>query len=418
MPEKILLIDDHEETVRVVKFILEQRGYEVITAISGETGITLAKEDRPDLILLDVMMPGLNGVEVCRQLRADTDFDTVPIVMFTAKDKVDDKWAGFEAGADDYLTKPTAPDELDRRIQVLLKRAAQAEDVVQEFESLAVTSDNLGGINPTAVPVDEIDARTLSPLPPPLRLDEEEVLPNLIAVVGVRGGVGTTTVAINLAASLADNAGQTFLVDLDMVQGHVALYLQQKIQHESLNDLSRLTNTLELARRWQKFTLPGGNGLQLLLSRPNLVGQWPVPTTNQIEVLIDALTQTAQYIVVDVGRGFLPSAIPVLQRAGYIIVCTQPERVSLLAAKRFLKMLPSYSGQGAKNQVLMTTMGLESTLPQSAVEEFIQHELMATVPISSKEMAYAVNHNEPLVRLQSGSKAAEIFRNVVNRVAI
>lgn len=416
MSDKILVIDDHEETIRVVKFILEQRGYEVISAISGTTGLALAREDKPDLILLDVMMPGLNGVEVCRQLRADMNFDDVPIVMFTAKDRVDDKWAGFEAGADDYLTKPTEPEELDRRIQVLIRRAGRSEDSAHELTSPYLDD---GGTGEMRAPLaDEMNLHTLLPIQPPSRLDEEEVASNLIAVVGIRGGVGATTVAINLAASLADNAGQTFLVDLDLIQGHVALYLQQKIQHESLNDLSRLTNTLELARRWQKYTLPAGNGLQLLLSRPNLVGQWPVPAVNQIETLIDALIQSAQYIVVDVGRGFLPSAMPILRRAGHVLVCTQPERVSLLAAKHFLKVLPTYMGRGAKHQVVMTTMGIDSALPQPAVEEFIQHEMLATIPISSKEMAYAVNHNAPFVRLRPASKAADIFRNIVRRVAV
>lgn len=414
MSDKILVIDDHEETIRVVKFILEQRGYEVVSAISGETGMSLAREDKPHLILLDVMMPGLNGVEVCRQLRSDPIFDDVPIVMFTAKDQVDDKWAGFEAGADDYLTKPTDPEELDRRIQVLIRRAGLTDDVVHELASMNIKESATGEI--VAQLEEEEGASALLPLPPPSRLEEAEVASNLIAVVGVRGGVGTTTVAINLAASLADNAGQTCLVDLDLIQGHIALYLQQKIQHESLNDLSRLTNTLELARRWQKYTLSAGNGLELLLSRPNLIGQWPVPAVNQIEILTDALVQSAQYIVVDVGRGFLPSAMPILRRAKHVLVCTQPERVSLLAVKRFLKALPTYMGQEARQQVLMTTIGIDSSLPQPAVEDFIQHELLATIPISSKEMAYAVNHNGPFVRLRPASKAAEIFRDIVHRI--
>jgi pilus assembly protein CpaE len=239
-----------------------------------------------------------------------------------------------------------------------------------------------------------------------------------MAVIGVRGGVGTTTVAINLAACLADYAGQTHLVDLDLTQGHIALYLQRKIQHESLNDLSRFTNPLELARRWQKFTLPEGTGLQLLLTRPNVVGEWPVPSPNQIEVLVDALVQTNQFIVVDIGRSFLPATLPVLRRAGHILVCTKPERVSLLAAKRLLKALPAYTGRGSRLHVLMTTMGLDNSLPQPAVEEFIQHELMATIPINYKEMAYAVNHNAPLVRLRSTSPAAEVFRQIVEKVAV
>lgn len=416
MPDKILVIDDHEETRRVVKFILEQRGYDVLNAGSGATGLEMAVEEQPDIILLDVMMPGINGVEVCRRLRADSKFDDVPIIMFTAKDQVDDKWAGFEAGADDYLTKPTDPEELDRRIQVLLKRVSQGDSFVDTDELLRSTSVDSPQPDKTSVlqktPVDE---KQLRRNPPPSQV-EEETLDNLMVVLGVRGGVGTTTVAINLAASLADNAGQTHLVDLDLVQGHIALYLQQKIQHESLNDLSRLTNTLELARNWQKYTLPEGIGLNLLLSRPNVVGEWPVLTSNQIEVLIDSLADSTQFVVADIGRGFQLATIPILRRAGHIVVCVKPERVSLLAAKRLLKSLPAYMGKDAKVHVLMTTTGLESSLPQPAVEEFIQHELLATIPISYKEMAFAANHNAPLVRLRPASKAAEIFREIVDRM--
>lgn len=416
MPDKILVIDDHEETLRVVKFILEQRGYDVVNANSGATGLEMAKEDKPDVILLDVMMPGINGVEVCRRLRADADFDDVPIIMFTAKDQVDDKWAGFEAGADDYLTKPTDPEELDKRIQVLLRRASQGIEPVKSAETLEMTKGKLQKMQKTGDLQEKVDAQKLAPASPPPQLDEEEVIDNLIAVIGVRGGVGTTTVAINLAASLADNAGQTHLVDLDLVQGHIALYLQRKIQHESLNDLSRITNTLELARQWQKFAIPEEAGLQLLLSRPNIIGEWPVPTPIQIQILIEALVQSTQFAVADIGRGFQPAVMPVLRRAGHVIVCAKPERVSLLAAKRLIKVLPAYMGKGAEAYVLLTTLGLDSSLPQPAVEEFIQYELTATIPISFKEMAYAANHNAPLVRLRPASKAAEIFRKIVDQV--
>jgi pilus assembly protein CpaE len=270
---------------------------------------------------------------------------------------------------------------------------------------------------PVAAPTDDSAGEpALASVTPPPQLNELEVISNLIAVVGVRGGVGTTTIAINLAASLADNAGQTHLLDLDLVQGHVALYLQQKIMEISLNDLSRLTNNLELARSWQKYSVPEGIGLRLLLSRVNIVGEWPVLTSNQIEVLVDAIAPSTQFVVADIGRGFQSESLPVLRRAGHIIVCTKPERTSLLAAKYFVKKLNAYKGLGAKTHVLMTTMGLDSSLPQPAVEEFIKHELMATIPISYKEMTDAANHNAPLVRLRPASKAAEIFRKIVDQV--
>jgi pilus assembly protein CpaE len=339
--------------------------------------------------------------------------------MFTAKDQVDDKWAGFEAGADDYLTKPTDPEELDRRIQVLLKRASQGEILFEEDEPLSTVVEDSPDSQTDDSSKDEEKAieQTPSPASPPPQQEEIEIISNLVAVVGVRGGVGTTTVAINLAASLADNAGKTQLIDLDMEQGHVALYLQQKIKDESLNDMSRHTNNLELARQWKNYSLPQGIGLDLLLSRANIVGEWPVLTGTQTEVLLGAVASKTEFVVVDIGRGLRPTNLPVIHRAGHIFVCIKPERLSLLAAKHFLDMLKAHTGNGAKVHVLMATIGQEISFPKAAVEEFIQHELMATIPISYKEMANAVNKNTPLVRMQPASNAAEIFRNIVDQIA-
>lgn len=416
MPEKILVIDDHEETIRVVTFILEQRGYEVISASSGTSGISIAEDKRPDLILLDVMMPDMNGVEVCKRLRADDRFNEVPIIMFTAKDQVDDKWAGFEAGADDYLTKPTDPEELDRRIQVLLRRAGNVEELFDDEESLTTYIAETPVAEAADFSEDELEPEGLSPAAPAQQPEELELLSNFIAVAGVRGGVGTTTVAINLAASLADNAGKTHLLDLDMVQGHIGLYLQQKMVNESLNDLGQLNNNLELARQWQSRAVPEGIGLHLLLSRSNMVGEWPVLTGKQIEVLVEAIGPATEFVVADVGRGLQPAVLPIIRRAGHLVICTRPERVSLITAKQFIEEVKGFIGPETAVHVLMITFGQDVSLPQRAVEEFIQHQLAAIVPISYKEMAQAANQNAPLVRLQPTSKAAEIFRKIVDQI--
>ena len=117
MPEKILIIDDDVDTLRLVGLMLQRQGYQIIAANNGEQGLAHADSDSPDLILLDVMMPQMDGYEVARRLRANPDTANIPILMFTAKTQLDDKVIGFEVGANDYLTKPTHPSELQARVK-------------------------------------------------------------------------------------------------------------------------------------------------------------------------------------------------------------------------------------------------------------------------------------------------------------
>src|SRR5574341_1693916 len=125
MSEKILIIDDDLDTLRLVGIMLQRQGYQISAATNGEQGLAKALEEKPDLVLLDVMMPDMDGYEVTRRLRKNPATSSTPILMFTAKTQLDDKVTGFEVGADDYLTKPTHPTELLAHVRSLLARAAQ-----------------------------------------------------------------------------------------------------------------------------------------------------------------------------------------------------------------------------------------------------------------------------------------------------
>nr|MBP7228635.1 response regulator [Longilinea sp.] len=123
MAPKILIADDDPETLRLVSLMLQRQGYQVVTASNGVQAIGLARVEKPDLMIIDVMMPDLDGFEVVRQLRKNAETVTTPILMFTAKSQVEDKVQGYEAGADDYLTKPVHPAELQARLKSLLARS-------------------------------------------------------------------------------------------------------------------------------------------------------------------------------------------------------------------------------------------------------------------------------------------------------
>ena len=118
----VLVADDDEDILQLVSFRLERAGYTVVTAADGQQALAAARQHQPDLAVLDVMMPGLNGYEVTRQLRADPATAAIPVILLTARVQEADVSRGFEAGADDYLRKPFSPQELRSRVQAILAR--------------------------------------------------------------------------------------------------------------------------------------------------------------------------------------------------------------------------------------------------------------------------------------------------------
>jgi DNA-binding response OmpR family regulator len=128
--KRILVVDDEPTLVATLRYNLEREGYQVVTASDGDSGLSLARSDRPDLVILDLMLPVIDGFEVCRLLRREM---TVPILMLTAKADEVDKVVGLELGADDYVTKPFSMRELLARVRALLRRAETAPAVDVEL---------------------------------------------------------------------------------------------------------------------------------------------------------------------------------------------------------------------------------------------------------------------------------------------
>lgn len=124
--QRILIVEDEQDIADLVGFNLQRAGYEVLKAFDGVEGTAMAKRERPDLIVLDLMLPGRDGFAVFRELRRDTRTANTPVIMLTARAQTQDRIQGLEAGADDYLTKPFSPKELILRVQAVLKRADSA----------------------------------------------------------------------------------------------------------------------------------------------------------------------------------------------------------------------------------------------------------------------------------------------------
>lgn len=141
MKEKILIVDDEKDIVKMLEYNLKKENFRVFSAYNGEKALEAAKKENPDIIILDLMLPGIDGLEVCRILKNDLKTSSIPIIMLTAKSQETDKIAGLELGADDYVTKPFSPKELIARLKAVLRRVKDKEALPEILHIGDITID-------------------------------------------------------------------------------------------------------------------------------------------------------------------------------------------------------------------------------------------------------------------------------------
>ena len=380
MAKKILVVDDEIESVKLIGLMLQRRGYEIAAAGSGAQALEKARTDKPDLIILDVMMPDMDGYEVCRRLRADPATASVPVIMFTAKTMVDDKVAGFQAGADDYLTKPVHPEELASRIQAALLRAAR-----RQVEEKA-----------------------------PMRA-------KVLGFLGSKGGVGTTTLAVNVAVALAhrQTKGQQIIL-ADMQSGMTASSIQLGLRRQvgMWRLLEQPVERIE-ARLIEAQLEEHKTGIRVLGGQLEPYGVAAPLLPSYAEVIIQHLGGMADYLVLDLGVGLDDVNRYILPICDHVVVTTEPHRVSLTLAEALLnEMTSSFSLPRHRiSVILISKVPSASTLTQEAVEGLLQHDL-AGVVTSAPELAFqAAESGNPMVVAQPASLVAQQIRGIAEYLA-
>jgi phosphate regulon transcriptional regulator PhoB len=139
--KRALLIEDDRDIVELVRYNLEREGFQVASAMDGATGLVQVRKTPPDILLLDLMLPKLSGLEICKEIRRDQALNRLPILMLTARGEEADRVVGLEMGADDYVTKPFSPRELVARVKALLRRAEPPGETQRTIESRGLTID-------------------------------------------------------------------------------------------------------------------------------------------------------------------------------------------------------------------------------------------------------------------------------------
>ena len=299
MSARILIVDDDFETLRMVGLMLQHQGYEIIAANNGGQALSLAGQEQPDLIILDIMMPNMDGYEVARQLRSNPQTEIIPILMFTAKTQVDDKIAGYNAGADDYLTKPVHPAELIAHIKALLSRSSRRVDV-------SIKREEKG---------------------------------QLIGVIASKGGLGTSSLALNLAISMAKKSKlEVIAAELHPGNGTWSLELGFNQPTGLKNILTANPKEVNLAlldRELVKTTL----GPRLLMASNSLDDVNASLKTENIERLLQLLPEMADITLVDLGVPVLPDSIKFYDACDELILVMEPFPSCLASTKILLEEL-------------------------------------------------------------------------------
>lgn len=373
MPEKILIVDDDIDSLKLIGYMLQRNGYEIIAANSGAQALSKAFAEHPDLIILDVMMPDMNGYDVCRKLRANPQTQTTPIIMFTAKTMIDDKVAGFEAGADDYLTKPTHPAELTSRVKTILARnvPAEAEPVV-----------------------------TSTPPPPTIKSIAHKGIS--IGVIGAKGGVGTTTLALNIAAALLAHESNVIISDFRPGSGSLGAYLGFPRSVGWANLFTRAAAEIKLDSVEQEIETHS-SGLRALLSSAR-------PKEAQFHISLDTVTAVLHHLqlmskvlVLDLGSTYT-AAISRLQREmDKLVLVIEPNPIALKMGQDMLHELQG-NGDGQHIHIVVVNR-VQSAMqtPWHEVEHILGKEIRAIISPAPDLAFQSAEAQLPMVLFQPGA---------------
>lgn len=378
MAEKILLVDDDLDTLRLVGLMLQRQGYEIRAANNGLQALAMAQSELPDLILLDVMMPEMDGYEVARRLRAEPTTANIPLIMFTAKTQIDDKVMGFEAGADDYLTKPTQPRELFAHMKAVLSRSAKA---------------------PT--------------------LDEPTTeRGTLIGILAAKGGLGVSTLALNLGVALFAKFDKGVIVaDFRPGQGTISLELGY-LRSDGLNRLLQRPPTEITPSEIDLELLTHASGIQLLLASHFPRDAQYVNSLANFEAIARHLPHLAHHVVLDLGTSLTPVNEKVTQNCDRIIIVVEPVPQTLLQSTALIDDLVSNGvGENRINVVLVNRIRSGVQLSRSQVQERVGREIAVTFTPAPELTYQASIKHVPLFDQKTDSLTSQQFTQLAEEVA-
>ena len=383
---KVLVVDDDLNIQRVLVFTLKQEGFEVLVASDGETGVEMARNAEPDLILMDVAMPKLDGYAATQQIRAgERDGARVPIIMLTSEADVGERVKGLRAGADDDIVKPFHPLELIARIRALLARSGG------------------GQAQPTT---------------------DHPTLGQLCLFYGAKGGVGTTTIGINAGIALAaEMKRKVLLLDANLQFGDLRVFLDLGLESASIvNAISEPDLDTEL---FKKLVIHHHSGLDLLLAPTSPESADIVVERQRAEpTLLTNLLNTARklydYTLVDMAKSIDDFNLQLFDEADVIFVVMTADLSCLKNVQLVLKTMDNLGYERSKLQLVLNRSNAYTGINVKNAESVLGRKIDHQVINEYRGAISALNSGEPFMYSRPdgplGRSVAE-FARVVDRQA-
>jgi DNA-binding response OmpR family regulator len=374
MNEKILIVEDDPQMLRLLGLTLEREGYRIAAAQSAVAARAQLKAGIPDLMILDVMLPDVSGLDLCHELRQQPATAAIPILMLSALGQVPDKVAGLKAGADEYLVKPIESIELVARVGSLLERARRMRG---EFAA-----------------------------------DQGKV----ISFLASKGGLGTTTALVSVGAALAMDAKRVIVAELRPELGHLQTLLGLG-SGEGTQGLLALDAQAILAKSITGWVIRHNSGLQVLAAptgiRPDLA-----ITAEQSQAIVTALSRLADFVLLDLPPFPRLESEAALGLSDRVLLTMEPTRLGLESATAMAAYAKVHARPAAELRVLIINRA-PLTAPVSArqIQEQLGWTVLGAIPPAPDDAARAQQLGSPVVYAVPDSSLSQASKEIARGIS-
>jgi len=370
MDKKILVIEDDLSVTRLLEYTLKQEGYQVITASNGVEGLKAAQEKEPDLIVLNVMLPGIDGFEVCHRLRNEPQTAQLPILMLSGKAHQIDVTTGFKVGADEYLTKPAKPSEIASRVESLLARKTAANS-------------------------------------------------KTVAFLSSKRGVGTTTTVVNVAIALSQRGKQVIVVDICPYNGSISERLGVKPQDTFTHLLDKPIDTIN-RRDLESALAVHQTGIRVLSIHQPSEEQEIISAAN-IDLLFDRLREVTDYFLADLPFQPTFATRELLMKCDLAIVVSDYTADALTGVRSAVTLLRLLSL--SEERMSAVVIDREGTFPDwelSKIKPFVEPNigvsLLGIIPYDTKASLEPTAGSTPLILSNPNCPMAYTIKEIAQHI--
>jgi MinD-like ATPase involved in chromosome partitioning or flagellar assembly/FixJ family two-component response regulator len=355
---RVLLIDDEQFYFKLIRNALKAADYDLEYAKSGSEGLAKIPSYDPEMLIVDLKLPEMDGFEIVKRLRRDPKFSHTPVIVITSADELSEKLKAFELGADDYLVKPFQPEELVARMGLLARRGRAMQMAHKETKDKKITT--------------------------------------VLAVHSLRGGLGCSSLVVNLGLAFHKLWGkQTLLVDGVLTAGQVALMLNAKPKATWENLVGIELENLDDMVVGEMMCLDK-SGIRFIASP-----RYPIAadtfTNESLQILMERLKSSNDFIIIDTSHDFSDMTIQMLSMAGSILLVMAPEMAALRTTMSALEIYDRLGVPLENVKIVLNNNSSNPAIKQAQLEKVLKRPMDFVLPYEAGEVNRALNFGKPFI---------------------